>query len=118
MRRPELPGTSWRQAVSPTIAARRAEERKRIEKQKLGITVRHRILAAVLERAAAPIKKADLLLIAQYVTGTVPYNRVPVLAKRHKIEAEKNGTSPHELSRSTYRRSTKPAFAGCCWRSA
>src|SRR5271166_3542499 len=31
----------------------RAEERKRIEKQKLAITVRHRILAAVLERAAA-----------------------------------------------------------------
>ena len=75
----------------------RAEERKRIEKQKLAITVRHRILAAVLERAAAPIKKADLLLIAQYVIGNLPYNRVPVLAKRHKIDTEKNGTSPHEL---------------------
>ena len=75
----------------------RAEERKRIEKEKLAITVRHRILAAVLERAAAPIKKADLLLIAQYVIGNLPYNRVPVLAKRHKIDVEKNGTSPHEL---------------------
>ncbi len=75
----------------------RAEERKRTEKQKLAITVRHRILAAVLERAAAPIKKADLLLIAQYVIGNLPYNRVPVLAKRHKIDVEKNGTSPHEL---------------------
>ena len=76
--------------------AERAEERKRIEKQKLAITVRHRILASVLERAAAPIKKADLLLIAQYVIGNLPYNRVPVLAKRHKIDVEKNGTSPHE----------------------
>ena len=43
------------------------------------------------------MKKADLLLIAQYVIGTLPYNRVPVLAKRHKIDTEKNGASPHEL---------------------
>ena len=59
--------------------------------------MRHRILAAILERAAAPIKKADLLLVAQYVIGDRPYNRVPALAKRHKIDTEKNGTSPQEL---------------------
>ena len=29
--------------------------------------------------------------------GNLPYNRVPVLAKRHKIDTEKNGASPHEL---------------------
>ena len=50
-----------------------------------------------MERAAAPIKKADLLLIAEHVIGNLPYNRVPVLVKRHKIDVEKNGTSPHEL---------------------
>ena len=70
----------------------RAEERKHIEKQKLAITVRHRILAAVLERAAAPINKADLLLIAQYVIRNLPYNRIPSLAKRHRVEAGKSAT--------------------------
>ena len=75
----------------------RVEERKRIEKQKLAITVRHRILAAILERAAAPIKKADLLLIAQYVIGNLPYNRILAMARRHKIDTEESGTSPLEL---------------------
>ena len=75
----------------------RTEERKRIEKQKLAITVRHRVLAGILERAAAPIKKADLLLIAQYVIGSLPYNRAPMLAKRHKIDTEKSSTSAHEV---------------------
>ena len=45
----------------------------------------------------SPIKKADLLPIAQYVVGNLPYNLLPVLAKRHKIDTEKNGASPNEL---------------------
>src|SRR5438105_8770 len=41
----------------------RAQERKRMEKEKIAITARHRILAAILERVSVPLKKADLLTI-------------------------------------------------------
>jgi ParB family chromosome partitioning protein len=75
----------------------RAQERKRIEKEKIAITARHRILAAILERISVPLKKADLLAIAQHVLPSVPYNRLPLLAKRHKLEIEKSSTSPVEL---------------------
>jgi hypothetical protein len=44
----------------------RERERKRIEKEKLAITVRHRILAAILERVSAPLKKADLLTLGDH----------------------------------------------------
>jgi hypothetical protein len=43
----------------------RALERKRIEKDKIAITARHRIFAAVLERVSVPLKKADLLTVAR-----------------------------------------------------
>src|SRR5205807_9212981 len=43
------------------VERERAEERKRIEKEILAITTRHRILATVLQRVSAPLKKADLL---------------------------------------------------------
>jgi ParB family transcriptional regulator, chromosome partitioning protein len=79
------------------IERQRAEERKRIEKEKIAITVRHRILAALLERVSVPLKKADLLTIAEHVLITVPYNRLPLLAKRHKVELEKSGIAPAEL---------------------
>jgi ParB family transcriptional regulator, chromosome partitioning protein len=75
----------------------RAQERKRIEKEKIAITARHRIIAAILERVAAPLKKADLLTVAQHVLTSVPYNRLPLLAKRHKVEVEKSSASPVEL---------------------
>src|SRR5438552_2900089 len=75
----------------------RAQERKRIEKEKIAITARHRILAAILERVSVPLKKADLLTIAQHVLASVPYNRLPLLAKRHKLEIEKSSTSSAEL---------------------
>jgi len=39
---------------------------KRIEKSKTAITIRHCVLAKVLERVVAPMKKADLLTVAQY----------------------------------------------------
>jgi ParB family chromosome partitioning protein len=74
----------------------RTEERKRIEKEKVAITVRHRILAAILERVPAPMKKADLLTVAQYVVNSVPYNRIPRLAKRHKLETDKSGAPSME----------------------
>ena len=75
----------------------RQQEPKRIEKEKTGITPRHRILAAVLERVSVPLKKADLLTIAQHVLASVPYNRLPVLAKHHKLESENSKASPVEL---------------------
>jgi hypothetical protein len=40
-----------------------AHERKRIEKEKIAITTRHRILAGILERVAVPMKKADRLTL-------------------------------------------------------
>src|SRR5437764_1761408 len=46
------------------VAKERAEERKRIEKNKQAITTRHYVLAKVLERVSAPLKKADLLTLA------------------------------------------------------
>jgi ParB family chromosome partitioning protein len=86
------------------LARERAEERKRIEKEKLAITVRHRILAALLERVAAPLKKADLLTVAQHVIAHLPYNQTPQLAKRHKVDIGKDNASPEQLLKriSTY----------------
>src|SRR5206468_12935728 len=75
----------------------RQQERKRIEKEKIAITARHRILAAILERVSVPLKKADLLTIAQHVLASVPYNRLPLLAKRHKLEIEQSNAFPAEL---------------------
>ena len=75
----------------------RAQERKRIEKEKVAITARHRILAAILERVSVPMKKADLLTVAQHVLSAVAYNRITLLAKRHKLEVDKSNTSPVEL---------------------
>ena len=73
------------------------QERKRIEKEKIAITARHRILAAVLERVSVPLKKADLFTVVQHVIAGVPYNRLPVLAKRHKLEVEKSSAPAVEL---------------------
>jgi hypothetical protein len=79
------------------VERERAEERRRIEKTKLAITSRHRALAAVLERVSAPLKKADLLTVVHHVIGQLPYNQVPTLAKRHKVEEGKSTKTPQEL---------------------
>jgi ParB family chromosome partitioning protein len=79
------------------VAKERAEERKRIEKSKQAITVRHCVLAKVLERVVAPMKKADLLTVAQYTIGHLSYNQVPVLAKRHRVETSKTTKPPQEV---------------------
>jgi ParB family chromosome partitioning protein len=71
----------------------RAEERKRIEQDKLAITIRHRILAAVLAKVAAPLKKSELLQVAQYVVAHLSNAQVQTMAKRHKVEADKSSTS-------------------------
>ena len=79
------------------VERERAEERKRIEKEKLAITTRHRILATILQRISAPLKKADLLAVADYLISHLSYSQVPALAKRHKIEAKKDSATAHEL---------------------
>jgi ParB family chromosome partitioning protein len=79
------------------VERERAEERKRIEKEKLTITTRHRILATILQRVSAPLKKADLLAVAHYLIGHLTYSQVPALAKRHKVEAKKDSASAQEL---------------------
>ena len=78
------------------VERERAEERKRIEKEKLAITTRHRILATVLQRVSAPLKKADLLAVAHYLIGHLSYSQVPVLAKRHKVEEKKGSADPQQ----------------------
>jgi len=79
------------------VERERAEERKRIEKEKLAITTRHRILATILQRVSAPLKKADLLAVAHYLIGHLSYGQGPALAKRHKVEAKKDSASAQEL---------------------
>jgi ParB family transcriptional regulator, chromosome partitioning protein len=79
------------------VERERAEERKRIEKEKLAITTRHRILATILQRVSAPLKKDDLLAVGHYVIGHLSYSQVPALAKRHKVEAKKHSVSVQEL---------------------
>jgi ParB family transcriptional regulator, chromosome partitioning protein len=79
------------------VEQERAGERKRIEKEKLAITTRHRVLATIHQRVSAPLKKADLLAIAHYLVGDLSYSQVPALAKRHKIEAKKDSASAQEL---------------------
>jgi ParB family chromosome partitioning protein len=79
------------------VERERAEERKRIQKEKLAITTRHRILATILQRVSAPLKKADLLAVAHYLIGHLSYSQVPALAKRHKVEVKKDSSSAHEL---------------------
>ena len=43
----------------------------------------------MLQRASAPLKKADLQIVAQYLVAHLSYNQVPALAKRHKVEVKK-----------------------------
>jgi ParB family chromosome partitioning protein len=79
------------------VERERAEERKRIEKEKLAITTRHRVLATILQRVSAPLKKADLLAVAHYLIGHLSYSQVPALAKRHKVEVKKDTSSAQEV---------------------
>ena len=79
------------------VERERAEERKRIEKEKLAITTRHRVLATILQRASAPLKKADLLAVAHHLIGHLSYSQIPALAKRHKVDTKKESASAQEL---------------------
>jgi hypothetical protein len=75
----------------------RAEERKRIEKEKLAITTRHRVLATILQRVSAPLKKADLLTVAHYLIDHLPHSQLPIMSKRHRVETQNASKTPQEL---------------------
>jgi ParB family chromosome partitioning protein len=79
------------------VAKERAQERKRIEKNKLAITTRHVVLAKVLERITTPLKKGDLLTLAHFAVTQLSYNQLPALAKRHNVETANTSKSPQEL---------------------
>ena len=55
------------------------------------------MLIARQKRVSAPLKKADLLTVVHHVIGQLPYNQVPTLAKRHKVEEGKSTKTPQEL---------------------
>lgn len=78
------------------VARQRADERKRIEKEKLAITIRHRILAAILQRVSPPLKKSDLCLVAHYLISRLQFAEVAQIAKRHKIEVDATNGAPEQ----------------------
>jgi hypothetical protein len=65
--------------ITQQLQRDRAQERKRIEKEKIAIAARHRMLAAILKRISVPLKKADLLTLAQHVLANfgVPIRKHP-----------------------------------------
>jgi ParB family chromosome partitioning protein len=68
----------------PAQQAKEREQRRReIEKRKLEITVRHRILAEVLREVAAPLNRADPVFIVM-LEKMEPMRR-EALARRHKM---------------------------------
>lgn len=76
------------------VARQRAQERKRMEKEKPAITVRHRILAAMLQRVSPPLKKADLILVARHLVSSLQFAQVLQIAKRRKVDVETNNGAP------------------------
>jgi ParB family chromosome partitioning protein len=70
----------------PTQVAKDRERRRReIERRKLEITVRHRILAEVLRKVGSPLDRADLASIADVMLEKAEPLRREALARRHKM---------------------------------
>ena len=54
----------------------------------MAITTRHRILANILQRVSAPLKKADLLTVADYLIGhLLPYGQVSTASLARNLVA-------------------------------
>jgi ParB family chromosome partitioning protein len=70
---------------SAQLAKEKEQRRKELEKRKLEITVRHRILAEVLRRVGVPLDRADLVLIANTMLDRTEPLRRETLARRHKM---------------------------------
>ncbi|MGA9667761.1 MAG: ParB/RepB/Spo0J family partition protein [Terracidiphilus sp.] len=70
----------------PAQVAREREKRRReIEKRKLEITIRHRILAEVLRKVGSPLERGDLVFIAEAMLEKTEPLRREALARRHKM---------------------------------
>lgn len=73
-------------APNPAQVAREREQRRReIEKRKLEITVRHRILAEVLKKVGSPLDRADLVFLVESMLERTEPLRRETLARRHKM---------------------------------
>ena len=71
---------------------------------------------AVLQPVSAPLKKADLQVIAQYLVTHLSYNQVPALAKRHK-RSRRTPIPRTKCWQSRSTRMTRTDFASCFWKS-
>jgi hypothetical protein len=77
------------------VEKQRTQERKRIEAQKVEITIRHQVFAQVLQKVPAPLAKAELELIAMRLLDKLDYQRRVLIAKRHKLISGKNAENDH-----------------------
>lgn len=99
-----------RQHLAPeAIERQRAAERKRIQQQKLQITTRHRILAAILSKIANPLTKSDLQIAATFALEKLDYNRATLVAKRHGLLKDTKGTDAFQESRTALVKLVKDA---------
>ncbi|MGD0939561.1 MAG: ParB/RepB/Spo0J family partition protein [Terracidiphilus sp.] len=70
----------------PARLAREREQRRReLEKRKLEITVRNRILAEVLRKVGSPMERGDLVFLADAMLEKTEPLRREALARRHKM---------------------------------
>jgi ParB family chromosome partitioning protein len=67
------------------LTREREQRRKELEKRKLEITVRHRTLAEVLKKVSAPLDRADLVFVTEFLLDKVEPLRRETLARRHKM---------------------------------
>jgi ParB family transcriptional regulator, chromosome partitioning protein len=89
-----------RQHLAPeTVERQRAAERKRIQQQKLQITTRHRVLAAILAKTASPLTKNDLQIVAMFALEKLEYNRATLIAKRHGLLKDSKSDNAFQESR-------------------
>jgi ParB family chromosome partitioning protein len=77
--------TDRRTSDPAQVAKEREQRRRELEKRKLEITVRHRVLAEVLKKVDAPLDRADLVLIASAMLDKTEPLRREALARRHKV---------------------------------
>jgi ParB family chromosome partitioning protein len=75
-----------RRAPNPLqLAKEREQRRKKLEKRKLEITVRRRILAEVLKKVGSPLDRADLAFITEALLDKAEPMHQEALARRHKM---------------------------------
>ena len=116
--RSSLPGPPSQHAFS---AAHRAGEGRGAEanrERETGHNDSPSFLATILQRVSAPLKKADLLTVADYLIGHLSYSQVPALAKRHRVEAKKTLRPRRSFWPSKSANMTSPNSASCFWKSA